>query len=157
MNTTMKVILLENVDNLGQAGDVVEVKSGFGRNFLLPRGIAQALTTKALKEIEDIKRVAIRRADRDLASAKEIAAKLEGHTVKIIGKVGARGNKLYGSITTQAIASTIAEFLGTEVDKRKISTPEQIKTLGLHKYNFKVHAEVEIEGSIEVVKKEVTS
>ena len=150
----MKVILLENVDNLGQAGDVVEVKSGFGRNYLLPRGIAQALTSKALKEIEEIKRVAIRRADRDLANAKDMAAKLEGHTVKLEGKVGGRGNKLYGSITTQAIATANGEFLTIEVDKRKISVPEQIKTLGLHKYNIKLHADVEVEGSVEVVKKE---
>jgi len=149
----MKVILLENVPNLGEAGDVVEVKSGYGHNYLLPRNMAQALTKKALAEIEDIKRVALRRAERELEIAKELAGKLEGHTVVLPGKTGARGAKLYGSITTQALAAAIGSHLGVEIDKRKISVPEPIKTLGLHKYHIKLHPEVEVEGQVEVVKK----
>ena len=150
---TMKVLLLENVHKLGSAGDIVEVKGGFGRNFLLPRGMAQAITAKAVKEIEEIKRVTIRRADRELNAAKELGSKLESHTIQLEGKIGARGNKLYGSVTTQAIASSIGSYLGIEVDKRKISLPEAIKTLGMHKYVVKLHPDVEITGNIEVIKR----
>jgi len=150
----MKVILLENVSNLGEAGDVVDVKSGYCRNYLVPRGMAEVLSTKALAEVEELKKVAIRRAERELAKAREIAGKLEGHTVKIAGKTGARGARLYGSVTTQAIATAIASFTGSETDKRKISLPEPVKMLGLHKYVYKIHPEVTIEGQLEVVKQE---
>lgn len=150
----MKVILLENVPNLGQAGDVVDVKSGYARNYLLPRGMAQVLTKKALAEVEEIKRVAMRRAERELETAKDLAGKLEGHTIVLQGKTGARGAKLYGSVTTQALAAAIGDYLEKEIDKRKISVPEPIKTLGLHKYKIRLHPEIEIEGQVEVVKRE---
>lgn len=148
----MKVILLENVPNLGEAGDVVEVKSGYGRNYLFPRRMASALTKQAQAEVEEIKRIAKQRADRDLKSAKEMAKKLESFTVKLTGKVGGRGNKLYGSVTTQQIALAVAGFLETEIDKRRVSLPEPIKTLGLHKYIVRLHPDVVVEGRVEVVK-----
>ncbi len=150
----MKVLLLENVPNLGEAGDVVEVKAGYGRNYLLPRGMAQPLTSKALAEIEEIKRVAVRRAERELEVARGMASRLQGHTIRLEGKTGARGAKLYGSVTTQALAGAIGAFLETEIDKRKITVPESIKTLGLHKYRIRLHPEVDVEGQVEVVKKE---
>jgi len=149
----MKVVLIQNVPKLGDAGDVVDVKPGYGRNYLLPRGLAEALTKKALAEIEDIKRVAVRRAERELAEARSIASRLEGHIVRIEGKTGARGAKLYGSVTTQALANAIAQHLGTEVDKRRISIPEPIKILGMHKYIIRLHTDVVVEGQLEVVKK----
>ncbi len=152
----MKVVLIQNVPKLGDAGDVVEVKPGYGRNYLLPRGLAEALSKKALAEIEDIKRVAIRRAERELAEARSIASKLEGHIVRIEGKTGARGAKLYGSITSQALANAIAEHLGAEVDKRRISIPEPIKILGMHKYIIRLHTDVVVEGQVEVVKRKET-
>ncbi len=148
----MKVILLENVPNLGEAGDVVEVKPGYCRNYLVPRGMAQLLTKKTLAEVEEIKRVAVRRAERDLTRAKELAERLEGHTMRLEGRVGARGAKLYGSITTQALARAIGEYLETEIDKRKVTIPEPIKTLGLHSYAIKLHPDVTVEGKVEVVK-----
>ncbi len=153
----MKVILLENVANLGDAGDVVEVKPGYGRNYLLPNKMAQMLTKKALAEVEEIKRVAVRRADRDLSRARELAKKLGGYTIQLKGKTGARGNKLYGSITSQQLANSIGEYLETEIDKRKITIPESIKTLGLHTYTLKLHHEVTVEGKVEVVKLPVVS
>ena len=148
----MKVILLQNVPNLGQAGDVVEVKPGYGRNYLLPRRMADALSKKALAEVEEIKRVALVRAERELKSAQEMAKKLENHTVKLTGKVGGRGSKLYGSVTTQQIAAAISGFLQAEIDKRKISLPEAIRTLGLHSYVIRLHPDVTVEGKVEVVK-----
>ncbi|HDS29704.1 MAG TPA: 50S ribosomal protein L9 [Firmicutes bacterium] len=148
----MKVILLQRIPNLGEAGDVVEVKDGFGRNFLIPRGLAQHLSKKAVNEIEEIKRVALRRSERELDFANDIAKKLKDHTIQIKGRTGARGNKLYGSITTQQIANAILERLGVEIDKRKISLPEQIKTLGLHDYTVKLHTDVTVESKVEVVK-----
>lgn len=153
----MKVILLENVANLGEAGDVVEVKPGFGRNYLFPNKMAQMLTKKALAEVEEIKRVAVRRADRDLSRARELAKKLGDYTIQLKGKTGARGNKLYGSITTQQLANSIGEYLETEIDKRKITIPEAIKTLGLHSYKLKLHHEVTVEGKVEVIKLQVES
>ena len=149
----MKVILLENVRHLGDAGDVVDVKPGYGRNYLLARGMAQALSKEAVAEIEEIKRVALRRAERDLEAAKEMANKLRGYTITLEGKTGARGAKLYGSVTTQALAAAVGAFLGVEIDKRKVSVPEPIKTLGLHRYTIRLHPEVEVEGQVEVVKK----
>ena len=148
----MKVILLQNVPNLGIAGDVVDVKPGYGRNFLLPRSMAGALTRKALAEVEEIRRVAVQRSKRDLDGAQELAKLLENHTVKLTGKVGSRASKLYGSITTQQIALAISSFLGTEIDKRKVSLPEPIRNLGLHSYSVKLHPDVEVKGRVEVVK-----
>jgi large subunit ribosomal protein L9 len=150
---TMKVILLENVYKLGQTGDVVDVKPGYARNFLLARKMAQALSKDALAQIEELKRVALRRADRDLAAARLLASRLQDHVVKLEGKPGARGSKLYGSVTSQSIATAVGTFLEMEIDKRRISLPEPIKTLGMHKYTIKLHPEVEVEGRVEVVKK----
>ena len=148
----MKVILLENVPNLGQAGDVVDVKPGYGRNFLFPRRMAGALSKRALAEVEEIKRVALVRADRELKNAQEMAKRLQNHTIKLTGRVGGRGSKLYGSVTTQQIASGISSFLQAEIDKRKISLPETIRTLGLHDYVIKLHPDVVVQGKVEVVK-----
>jgi large subunit ribosomal protein L9 len=148
----MKVILLENVPNLGNAGDVVDVKPGYGRNYLLPRRMAGPLTKRALAEVEEIKRVAVQRADKELKTAHEMAKKLENQTLKLTGKVGGRGSKLYGSVTTQQIALALSNLLQTEIDKRKVSLPEPIKSLGLHKYAVKLHSEVTVEGNVEVVK-----
>jgi large subunit ribosomal protein L9 len=148
----MKVVLLENIPNLGQAGDVVEVKSGFGRNYLLPRHMAKSLTKKAAAEIEEIKRVVIQRADKDLALARELGQKLGSTTVKLEGKVGGRGSKLYGSVTTQQIATAIYSQVNVEIDKRKITLPEPIRTLGLHNYTVRLHADVVVNGKVEVVK-----
>jgi large subunit ribosomal protein L9 len=114
--------------------------------------MASALTRQAQAEVEEIKRIAKQRADRDLKSAKEMAKKLESFTVKLTGKVGGRGNKLYGSVTTQQIALAVAGFLETEIDKRRVSLPEPIKTLGLHKYVVRLHPDVVVEGRVEVVK-----
>jgi large subunit ribosomal protein L9 len=148
----MKVILLQNVPNLGQAGDIVDVKPGYGRNFLFPRMMAGALSKKALAEVEEIKRVALVRADRELKNAQEMAKRLQNHTIRLIGRVGGRGSKLYGSVTTQQIASGISSFLQAEVDKRKISLPEAIRTLGLHDYVIRLHPDVVVQGKVEVVK-----
>jgi len=148
----MKVLLLESVYKLGDAGAVVDVKPGYARNFLIPRKFAQPLSKKALAEIEEVKRVAVRRADRELHDAKELAGRLEGHMVRMSRKTGARGQKLYGSVTTQALASAVGQFLGAEIDKRKVTIPDPIKTLGIHKYQIRLHSEVIVEGQVEVVK-----
>jgi large subunit ribosomal protein L9 len=153
----MKVILLQNMHKLGQAGDVVEVKDGYGRNYLVARGLAQQLSKKALAEVEELKRVAVRRAENELETARELARNLRDYTIQIRRKTGARGNKLYGSITTQQIANAMTEHLGTEIDKRKISLPEPIKTLGMHDYIIRLHTDVVVEGKVEVVKLQETS
>lgn len=150
----MKVVLLENITNLGQAGDIVEVKPGYARNFLIPRKMASALSKNALAKVEEIKRVSLLRAEREFNAAKEIAQKIESHVITITGKVGERGLKLYGRITTQQIADALKSYLGAEVDKRKISIPEPIRTLGLHYYTIKLHPKIVVEGKIEVVKPE---
>jgi large subunit ribosomal protein L9 len=148
----MKVILVQNVPNLGSAGDVVDVKPGYGRNYLFARGLAEGLSKKAIAEVEELKKAAVRRADRELKAARDLASKLQGHVVKLEGKAGARGAKLYGSITSQALANSISQFLGIEIDKRKITISEQIKSLGMHNYTIRLHPEVEVEGRVEVVK-----
>jgi len=150
----MKVLLLENVPKIGKAGDVVEVKPGYGRNYLVPKGLAQQLSRQALAEVEQFQKVAIRRAERELEHAREIASKLQGQIVRIYGKTGKRGEKLYGSITTQALATAMGEMTGKEIDKRKITIPEPIKSLGLHDYSIRLHHEVTVDGKVEVVKLE---
>jgi large subunit ribosomal protein L9 len=149
----MKVVLLQNVNNLGTAGDVVDVKPGYCRNYLIPQGLANILNKQALAAVEEIKRVALRKAENALEHAKGIAGRIEGQTIQIQGKVGKRGAKLYGSITSQALASALGASLEEDIDKRMISFPEPIRTLGMHEYVIKLHPEVVVTGKVEVIKK----
>ena len=145
----MKLILTQEVTGLGAPGDVVEVKDGYGRNFLIPRGFAIRWTKGGERTVESIKAARSSREVRDLDHAKEIKAKLEGTTVQLPVRAG-EGGRLFGAVTAADIATAITEA-GAEVDKRTIVVGNPIKSLGAHTVTVKVHDDVEAQVSLNVV------
>ena len=145
----MKLILTQEVTGLGSAGDVVEVKDGYGRNFLMPRGVAIRWTKGGERQIESIKAARASREVRDLDHAKEIKTKLEGKTVEVPVRSG-EGGRLFGAVTVADIASAITAA-GAEVDKRRIILGNPIKSLGEHQVTVKVHDELEARVTLNVV------
>ena len=145
----MKLILTQEVDGLGAPGDVVEVKDGYGRNYLVPRGLGIKWTRGGEKTIESIKSARAARAARDEDHAKEIKAKLEANAVNVKVRAG-EGGRLFGAVTVSEIASAIAEA-GAQVDKRKIIVGNPIKSLGAHQVTVKVHDDVDATVNLNVV------
>ena len=139
----MKLILTAAVEKLGEPGDIVEVKNGYGRNYLLPRGLAIVATRGAEKEIEEIKRAQSARAIRDLDHAHEVRQQLdslEGVTVKV--KTSEKG-KLFGSVKTGDITEGVKAVGGPSLDKRNIELPKgYITTTGNYQVIVKLHPEV---------------
>jgi large subunit ribosomal protein L9 len=127
----MKLILTREVAKLGNAGDVVSVKDGYARNFLLPRGVAIAWSLGGEKQIEGIRRARAAREVRDIDHAKEIKASLEKASIVISVKVGANG-RLFGSVTDKDIAAAIKAAAGTDNDRHSIKTAGHIKKTGNH-------------------------
>ena len=145
----MKLILTQEVTGLGAPGDVVEVKDGYGRNYLVPRGLAIVWTRGGEKTIESIKKARESRAVRDADHAAEVKARLEGSTFQVKVRAG-EGGRLFGAVTTGDIAAAIAAA-GAEVDKRTIVVANPIKSLGAHTVTVKVHDDVEAQVSLNVV------
>ena len=136
----MKVILRNNVENLGNAGEIVDVKPGFARNYLVPQGLA-LVATKANQSVYDNekKQIALRIA-KEKVLAEEMVQKLEAASVTISVSVGEE-DKLFGSVTSQDIADSLSSQ-GIEIDKRKIVLEEPIKALGLYTVDVKLHLDV---------------
>ncbi len=134
----MKLILTAAVDNLGLAGDVVEVKDGYGRNFLVPRGFAIAWTRGGEKQIDGIKRSRDAREIRGLDHAQEVRTQIEGLAVELPVRAGDTG-KLFGAITAADVAAAIKKSGGPSVDKRAIEISKPIKTVGSHTVGVKLH------------------
>jgi large subunit ribosomal protein L9 len=126
----MKVLLIEDVDNLGLAGSVVDVADGYGRNYLIPRGMAKLATSGALKQADQIRVAGERKRSRELADAEAIARRIESLTLTFKARAGEKG-KLYGSITTTDLAEELERELGQEIDRRKIVT-DPLRQLGEH-------------------------
>ena len=145
----MKVILTHEVTGLGAPGDVVDVKNGFARNYLVPKGFAVAWTRGGEKTIESIKKARDARSVRDTDHAAEVKARLEGSTFHVKVRAG-EGGRLFGAVTTAEIANAITEG-GGEVDKRTIVVGNPIKSLGVHTVKVKVHDEVEATVELNVV------
>ena len=133
----MKLILTAAVDHLGIAGDVVEVKDGYGRNYLLPRGHAIKWTRGAEKQIEGINRAREARTVRDNAHAAELRTQLEALAVEVPARAGAEG-RLFGAVTAADVASAIKKAGGPAVDKRSVQIGKPIKTVGEHKVGVKL-------------------
>ena len=127
----MKLILTREVAGLGAAGDVVTVKDGFARNFLLPRGNAIAWSLGGEKQIQSIRRARSAREIRDIDHAKEIKAKLESSAVTAKVKVGAKG-VLFGSVTDKDVAAAIKSAVAIDIDRHSIKTKGHIKKIGNH-------------------------
>ncbi|MGH3331561.1 MAG: 50S ribosomal protein L9 [Nocardioidaceae bacterium] len=149
----MKLILTQEVTGLGAAGDVVEVKDGYGRNYLVPRGFGIRWTKGGEKTIESIKAARASRDVRDLDHAKEIKAKLEGSTFTVAVRAG-EGGRLFGAVTANDIATAINKASGSAgetVDKRRIILGNPIKSLGSHQVTVKVHDDVDAIVKLDVV------
>ncbi len=145
----MKLILTQEVSGLGAPGDIVEVKDGYGRNFLIPRGFAIRWTKGGEKTILSIKTARSSREVRDLDKAQEIKAKLEAAAINVPVRAG-EGGRLFGAVTVSDIAAAVAAA-GAEVDKRKILVGNPIKSLGAHQVTVKVADEVDAIVNLNVV------
>ena len=146
----MKLILTQEVDGLGAPGDVVEVKDGYGRNYLVPRGLGIKWSRGGEKTIESIKTARTARAARDEDHAKEIKTKLEANAVNVKVRAGEAG-RLFGAVTTTEIADAITEVSGEKVDRRTIVVVNPIKSLGSHEVSVKLHDEVSATVALNVV------
>lgn len=150
MATMIQVVLQSDMDNLGKSGDVVRVRPGYARNFLIPRGVAMPATAGNVARIEEIKRQAAARAANELAEAEALAKKLEAVSVKIARAVGEE-NKMYGSVTSRDIEDAF-RAAGVTVERKRIHLPEPLKELGLAEVEVKLHPKVTAKLRVEVVK-----
>jgi large subunit ribosomal protein L9 len=147
----MKLILNQEVTGLGAPGDVVEVKDGYGRNYLVPRGFAQLWTKGADKQIASIRRAREVREVRDTAQATEIKQQLADLSVKLPARSG-EGGRLFGSVTAADVVEAVSKAGGPKLDRRLVQLTSPIKSLGQHTVTVKVHPEVEATLTVEVVK-----
>ncbi|WP_326646196.1 50S ribosomal protein L9 [Streptosporangium sp. NBC_01755] len=146
----MKLILTSEVTGLGAPGDIVEVKDGYGRNYLLPRSFAILWTRGGEKQISSIKKARDAREIRDLGTAKEVAGRLRALKVVLKTKAGESG-RLFGSITTGDVAEAVKAAGGPVLDRRRIEIASAIKSLGSHRVSVKLHPEVSASLDVEVV------
>ncbi len=147
----MKVILLATIDRLGKTGDVITVRCGFARNYLIPKNMAREATAGNMKMLDSLKR---KHADEDakiLDAAKVVAGKLAALSLTISAEAGEE-EKLFGSVSNEAISEALSHE-GITVDKRNIVLAEPIKKLGLHQVTVKLHPDVKAELKVSVVKK----
>ncbi|MGB5848670.1 MAG: 50S ribosomal protein L9 [Ignavibacteriaceae bacterium] len=146
----MKVILRKNIETLGKLGDIVDVKEGYARNFLIPRKIAYSALDGNLKALEDEKKSIARKSEKELHVAEKISTELEKVSVTIPVQVGEE-DKIFGSVTTQMIADALKEK-DFDIDKRKIEIEESIKTLGIYNVNIKLHSNINASIKVWVVR-----
>jgi large subunit ribosomal protein L9 len=146
----MKIILTQEVEGLGAPGDIVEVKDGYGRNYLLPQGFAIRWSRGAQAQADAIKASVQAKAVRDETHASEIKSKLEGAPVDVKVKAG-QGGRLFGAVTVADIANALGERTGESIDKRTIVLGSPIKTLGSHAVSVKLHDEVSAAVALNVI------
>ena len=146
----MKLILKQEVLGLGAPGDIVEVKAGYGRNYLVPRGFAIGWTKGGEKQIATIKRARSVREVRDLGHAKEVKAQLEALKITLATRAGDTG-RLFGSVTVSDVVAAVKSSGGPEIDKRKVTIDHPIKTVGSHSVSLRLHPEVDAALTLNVV------
>ncbi len=146
----MKVLLIEDVDNLGYAGDVKKVANGFGRNYLIPQRLAVLATEGALKQAETIRKVAEKRRAQERQDAEAIANQISGVELLFERRAGETG-KLYGSVTSGDIAEAIEEQTGIPIDKRKVALPEPLRSLGEQEVTIKLMIDLKTAIKVEVL------
>ena len=127
----MKIILKQNMEKIGQAGEVVEVSDGFARNFLIPQGKAISFSAGNFKQIEYLKKREVEQRDGELKEVKELAVKISNISLEIKVKAGEEG-KLFGSVTSKDIVEVLLKEHGIELDKKKLNLKESLKKLGVH-------------------------
>jgi large subunit ribosomal protein L9 len=140
----VQVILKEKIKGLGAEADVVQVKRGFARNFLLPQGKAYEATKGNLRHTEQLKAIRAEREAKELAEAEKVAAKLRKSKIKLTIATGATG-KAFGSITTMDIAKAVTEQTGVEIDRHQLHLERPIKNTGNFEVPLKLHSDVEVE------------
>lgn len=145
----MKVILLQDVKSLGKKGEIVNVNDGYARNFILPKKLGVEATGKNLNDLKLQKNNEKKVAQEQLEAAKALAAKLAEGGVTLAIKVG-EGGRAFGSVSSKEIAAAVKEQMGLELDKKKISLKEPIKSLGTHIVTVKLHPEVAAELKVSV-------
>ena len=146
----MKVILRADVTSVGKKGDIVDVADGFGRNYLVPKGLAIRATDGAQQQAAAMRRSRDVKDAKDRGSAEEIAKKLVPSVITVSAKSGVEG-KLFGSVTTADIVDAVQAQTGIELDRRRLQLDEPIKTVGTHTVPAKLHADVEFPITVEVV------
>ncbi|MDO5503231.1 MAG: 50S ribosomal protein L9 [Actinomycetia bacterium] len=146
----MKVILTHEVSGLGTAGDVVEVKPGYARNYLIPRGLATGWTKGGQKQVDAISKGRAAREVKSLEEAQEFKTRLEEGTVTVPAHAGKEG-RLFGAVSTADIAEAVKAAGGPELDRRKIEVPTAIKTVGEHTALVRLHPEVQAKVVLDVV------
>jgi len=146
----MKLILTQEVSGLGTPGDIVEVRDGYGRNFLVPRGLAISWTRGAEKQVAQIRRGREVREIRDLGQARDVAAQLGSLSVTLPARAG-QGGRLFGSVTAADVVDAVKAAGGPTLDKRRIELPAaHIKTVGTHTVSVRLHPEVAAPITVEV-------
>ncbi|MCK9454810.1 50S ribosomal protein L9 [Sulfurimonas sp.] len=144
----MKVLLIKDVKALGKAGEVKEVKDGYGQNFLIKKGFAKHATAEILEEHKESQRLAAENLKKEIASLKELAVKLDKLEIVITKKIGQNGH-LFGSITKDEVATALLEQHDVQIDKKDITDKTTIKTVGKHELDLKlghaVHATLHID------------
>ncbi|HEY8481110.1 MAG TPA: 50S ribosomal protein L9 [Spirillospora sp.] len=146
----MKLILTQQVSGLGEPGDVVEVRNGYGRNYLVPRGFAIRWTRGAERQVESIKKARKAREIATVERAKEIAEELKSLRVTLRTRAGS-GGRLFGAVTAADIAEAVRAAEGPELDRRRIEIENPIKTVGTHRVSVRLHSEVTATIDIDVV------
>jgi large subunit ribosomal protein L9 len=149
----MKLILTADVDHLGSVGDTVEVKDGYGRNFLVPRGLAIVASRGAQKQVDDIRRARETKQVRDLDHANELRAAIDAlGTVSLPMKTSGDSGKLFGAVTASDVVAAIRKAGGPTLDKRIVRLPKtHIKTVGTHPVTVHLHPQVDVEIAVDVV------
>jgi len=150
----MKVILKENIDNIGYVGDVVDVSRGYARNYLFPRGLAIEHNSGNLKSIEHLKKREWEKRNRQILEAQQLAEKIKQITLTFKVKVGKDG-KLFGSVTHKEIAKSLADEHNIEIDRKKIEHNEPLKKIGDYQLSVRLHKEVDAALNIKIVPEEV--
>lgn len=150
MQTIMEIILLQDIDKVGDKHTIVTVRNGYGRNYLIPQGLAIVANSANRNILEDLKRREAAVESKRLSEYVAIADKLKDQKLSIGAKVGTSG-KIFGSVTNVQLANALKDQFEVEIERRKISIPEEVKTLGTYKAILALHKEVHVEIDFEVI------
>ncbi len=146
----MKVVLRDDVENIGRKGDLIEVTDGFARNFLVPRGLAMKATKGVVQQAEAMRRNREARDARDREAAQALADQLTGQRIELRARAG-EGGRLFGSVTSADVAHAVRAQTGVELDRHKTQLAEPLKELGAVEVRVKLHADVEVTLTVDVV------
>jgi large subunit ribosomal protein L9 len=146
----VKVVLRDDVENIGRKGDLIEVTDGFARNFLVPRGLAMKATKGVVQQAEAMRRNREARDARDREAAQALADQLTGQRIELRARAG-EGGRLFGSVTSADVAHAVRAQTGVELDRRKTQLAEPLKELGAVEVPVKLHADVEVTLTVDVV------